>query len=74
MRTSSPPTATLNDSVKDRAAFPGPGFSEELAQIGSMEPLQSCAAVDAHRTKARTPKESSTFLSLAEGAIPQVFR
>jgi len=39
-----------------------------------MEPLQSRAALDALLTKARTPKESSTFLSLAEGALLQVFR
>ena len=29
MRINSLPTATLDDSVHDRAAFPGPGFSEE---------------------------------------------
>jgi hypothetical protein len=29
IRIDSPPTATLDDSVQDRAAFPGSGFSEE---------------------------------------------
>ena len=29
IRIDSPPTATLDDNVQDRAAFPGSGFSEE---------------------------------------------
>ena len=29
IRIDSPPTATLDDSVQDRAAFPGSGFPEE---------------------------------------------
>jgi hypothetical protein len=44
-------------------------WGQELAQIGFMEPRQSRAALDALLTKARTPKESSTLLSLAKTAL-----
>ena len=44
-------------------------WGQELAQIGFMEPRQSRAALDALLPKARTPKESSTLLSLAKTAL-----
>ena len=41
----------------------------DLAQIGSVEPRQSRARLDALLSHARTPKESSTLLSLAKKAL-----
>jgi hypothetical protein len=46
-------------------------WGRELSRIGTMDPRQSRAAIDALLTQARTPKESSTLLSIVKGAIQE---